>query len=262
MKTKQVIKKVATITLNVLLYAFILLCLFGVIVSIMAKKDADGTATVFGVQMRSVLSPSMEACELTDVSDFEIKDIKTKSVVFVKVVPENEEEKKDFYKSLKVGDVLTFKYTYVTHETITHRIIDIDENGHGGYIIQLAGDNKNTEDGVLIQTIDTSDITSTNYVIGKVVGQSYLLGLFVWSVKTPLGLIFIVIVPSLIIIVLEIIKIVNVITAEKKKKIEKEREELELLREKLKAIESGVAVDGESKTAENQVEVKNETKES
>ena len=239
MKTKQVIKKVATITLNVLLYAFILLCLFGVIVSIMAKKDADGTATVFGVQMRSVLSPSMEACELTDVSDFEIKDIKTKSVVFVKVVPENEEEKKDFYKSLKVGDVLTFKYTYVTQETITHRIIAIEENGVGGYIIQLAGDNKNSEDGVLIQTINTSDLVSTNYVIGKVTGQSYALGLFIWAVKAPVGLIFIVILPSLIIIVLEIIRIVNVLKQDKEKKLEEEREELKLLREKIKAIESG-----------------------
>ena len=51
----------------------------------------------------------------------------------------------------------------------------------------------------------------------------------------------IIILPSLIIIVLEIIRIVNVLTAEKKKKLESDREELELLRQKLKALESGEA---------------------
>lgn len=242
MKTNCTIKKIANIVGNVLLYAFIIICLFGVIVSIMAKKDADGTATIFGVQMRSVISPSMEKCDVTDVSEFEIKDIPTKSVVFVSVVPESEEEKNAFYASLKEGDVLTFKYTYVTQETITHRIVDIEENGVGGYIIKLAGDNKNTEDGVLIQTIDTSDLVSTNYVIGKVVGQSYLLGLFIWALKTPVGLICIIILPSLIIIVLEVIRIVNILTAEKKKKLDSEREELELLREKLKSLENAGVV--------------------
>jgi hypothetical protein len=205
----------------------------------MSKKDSDGTATIFGVQMRLVISPSMEKCDQTDVSSFEIKDIKTKSVVFIKVVPDSVDEKNEFYKSLRKGDVLTFKYTYVTQETITHRIIDIYENGRGGYIIKLQGDNKNTEDGVLTQIIDTSDEISTNYVIGKVTATSYLLGLFIYALKSPIGLICLIILPSIIIMVLEIIKIVNVLSAEKKKKLQSAEEELILLREKLKQLESG-----------------------
>ncbi len=240
MKTNKKVKKVLNIVSNVVLYMFIIVCILGVIITIMSKKDEDGTATMFGIQMRSVISPSMEECELTDVSKFEIKSIRTKAIVFISVVPEDETAKNEFYKSLKEGDVLTFKYTYITQEVITHRIIDIKENGVGGYIIQLAGDNKNVEDGVLIQTINTSDTASTNYVIGKVVGQSYAFGVFIWALSTPVGLICIVILPSLIIVVIEIIRIVNIVMAGKKKKLAKEREELEELREKLKLLENSV----------------------
>ncbi len=240
MKTNKKVKKIFSVVSNVVLYIFIIVCILGVIITVMSKKDQDGTATMFGMQMRSVISPSMEECELTDVSEFEIKSIRTKSIVFISVVPEEETAKNEFYKSLKKGDVLTFKYTYITQEVITHRIIDIEENGRGGYIIQLAGDNKNVEDGVLIQTIDTSDEISPNYIVGKVVGQSYAFGLFIWALSTPVGLICIVILPALIIVVIEVIRIVNILMADKKKKLEKEREELEQLREKLKILENGV----------------------
>ena len=242
MKEQGKVKKVLSIVANVCLYVFIALCLFGVIVSIASKKDADGTATIFGVQMRSVISPSMEKCEYTDVSEYKIKDIKTKSIVFISVGPENEEKQEEFYSSLKVGDVLTFKYTYVTQETITHRITSIEEKATGGYIIKLAGDNKNVEDGVLVQTIDTSNKASTNYVIGKVTGQSYLLGLFLWVLKTPVGLVCVVIVPSLILVVLESIRIVNILSSDKRKQAKEEKKELELLREKLKQLESAAGV--------------------
>lgn len=237
MKLKKTLKTISNITINVLLYSFIALCIFGIIVSIKSKKDADGTATIFGVQMRIVVSPSMEKCDQTDVSGFEIKDIKTKSVVFIKVVPESEEEKELFYSQLKKGDVLTFKYTYVTQETITHRIVDIKKKDTGGYIIKLQGDNKNTDDGILTQEIDTSDEISTNYVIGKVTGKSFILGLLIYALKSPIGLICIVILPSLVIVVLELIKIVNLLTVEKRAQLKKEKEELELLREKLKQLE-------------------------
>ncbi len=235
----SVVKKMLSVFLNALVYLFIAICLFGVIVSIASKKDEDGTATIFGVQMRSVISPSMEKCDQTDVSGFEIKDIKTKSVVFIKVVPESENEKNEFYASLKVGDVLTFKYTYVTQETITHRITSITKKDGGGYIIELEGDNKNTEDGVLTQVIDTSDVISPNYVIGKVTATSYLLGLFIYALKSPIGLICLIILPSIIIMILEIVKIVNVLGAEKKKKLQNAEQELKLLREKLKQLEGG-----------------------
>ena len=72
---KSVAKKVLKIAGNVLLYLVIAIAMFVLIISITSKKDSDGTATVFGTQLRFVQSDSMEECDLTDVSDFEIKSI-------------------------------------------------------------------------------------------------------------------------------------------------------------------------------------------
>ncbi len=242
MEKKRVLKRAGIITANALLYIFIAICILGVILTITAKKDADGTATIFGKQIRYVLSPSMERCDAIDVSKYEIKDIPTRSMIFIDVVPEDKTKAEQWYADLEVGDVLTFKYVYVRQETITHRITAIEEKSGGGYIISLAGDNKNSSSETLTQTIDTSKSNSPNYVIGKVTGQSYVLGLFVYALKTPVGLISIVIIPSLIIVILEIVKIINMLGADKRKKEQEEKEkqqsELNELRRRLAELEA------------------------
>jgi hypothetical protein len=243
--TKQLLKKIAKIAGNVLLYAFIIISLAGVLLTITAKKDADGTATIFGMQMRFVLSPSMEKSDATDVSDFKIKDIPTKSVFFIEVVPDDPAEAEKWYSELAVGDVLTFKYVYVTQETITHRITSIEPKATGGYIIELEGDNKSENSDTLSQTIDTSLTDSPNYVIGKVVGQNYALGLFVNMLKNPIILILCVIVPAVGIIIFEIIRLVALFGAERRQKDQEEKEkqqsELDELRRKLAALEAANA---------------------
>ena len=237
METQKALKKGGKIAGNVLLYLFIAICLLGVVLVITAKKDDDGTATIFGKQLRFVLSPSMEKCDATDVSSFEIKDIPTKSVVFIDTVPEDQTKAAAWYADLKVGDVLTFKYVYVRQETITHRITSIQAKETGGYIIQLQGDNKGDDVGVLTQEIDTSQKNSPNYVIGKVTGKSYLLGLFVHALKSPVGIVCMIILPAMAIIIFEIIKIINVFGAERKKKENEEKQtqqnELDELRRRL-----------------------------
>lgn len=240
--TKQLLKKIAKIAGNVLLYTFIAISLVGVLLTITAKKDADGTATVFGMQMRFVLSPSMEKSDATDVSNFKIKDIPAKSVIFIETVPDDPVKAEQWYGNLEVGDVLTFKYVYVTQETITHRITSIEPKEIGGYIIELEGDNKTENSDTLSQTIDTSNVDSPNYVIGKVVGQNYILGLFVNLLKNPVILICCVILPAVGIIIFEIIRLTNLFGAEKKKKDQEEREkqqsELDELRRKLAELEA------------------------
>ena len=82
---------------------------------------------------------------------------------------------------------------------------------------------------------------STNYVIGKVIGQAYLLGLLISILKTPIGMIFVVILPCFIIILLEVLKIVNLYGTERRKREQEERQkkddELRALREKLAELE-------------------------
>ena len=240
MKDNPKLKKILNIVSNVLLYTFIAICIVGVILTITAKKDADGTATIFGMQMRVVISPSMEKCDKTDVSGYDIKDIPVNSLVFIETVPEDKAKADAWYDALEEGDVLTFKYVYTRQETITHRITKIEKT-NSGYIIELEGDNKNSDSGVLTQVIDTSD-DSYNYVIGKVVGQSYPIGLFLSALKTPLGLILIVIIPAMAIMIFEVVKIIKMYSDEKKKKDEDEKaqqqNELDELRRRLAELES------------------------
>ena len=242
METQKVLKKAGRIALDAIIYLFIALCLVAVVLVITSKKDSDGTATLFGKQMRFVQSPSMEKCEATDVSGFEIKDIPMRSMIFIDVVPDDKAKADEWYADLKVGDVLTFKYVYVRQETITHRITAIEPKETGGYIISLEGDNKSSDDGVLTQEIDTSLENSPNYIIGKVTGQSYPLGLLINVLKSPAGIVCIIILPALAIVVFEIIKIINVFSADRKKKEDKEKEmkqnELDELRRRLAELEA------------------------
>ena len=241
METTQIIKKSGKIALNVLLYLFIIVCVFGVVMTISSKGDADDTATIFGRQMRVVLSPSMEKCDETDVSEYDIKDIPTGSMVFIEVVPEDPEEAAKWYDDIKIGDVLTFKYVYVKQETITHRVTGIRSNPGGGYTIRLDGDNKSSDSETLTQVIDTSEKNSPNYIIGKVTGQSYLLGVTVNAMRSPIGLVFIVILPSLIIAAWEVLKLVKMFNADKRAKekesFDRQQSEIEELKRRLAAFE-------------------------
>lgn len=237
----KALKKALKITGDVLLFIIVAFALFVLVVSIISKKDSDGTATVFGKQLRFVQSDSMAECELTDVSNYKIKSIPVKSCVFIEVVPEDAEEQAEWYANLKVGDVLTFKYVYTKQETITHRIVSIEENETGGYVITLEGDNKNSDSNLLSQTINTSLTDSPNYVIGKVTGQSYFLGLLVYAFKTPVGIVCLVIIPCVIIIALEVIRLVRVFGKDKKDKIKAEQaqqaSEIEELRRQLASLQ-------------------------
>lgn len=242
---KKKIKKIVTIVGNVLLYAALALCLFVLIISIASKKDVDGAATVFGRQLRLIRSDSMAASEFTDVSEYEIGSLPVKTLIVIETVPQTQAEAEQWYASLEVGDVLTFRYVYASQETITHRITSITPKDTGGYVIELKGDNATSATAAGTQTIDTSQTESPNYVIGKVTGDSYALGLLVYALKSPVGVVCIVILPSLIIIALEVVRIVSVVNEEKRKKAqaeaEKKENEIEELKRQLAALQGSAS---------------------
>lgn len=258
-KGQAKLKKIGNMILNILLYVFLALAVLALAVTIFAKKGSDGTVELFGYQMRVVKSDSMEKSELADVSSYKIKSIPVRSMIFVQMVPQDEAEADEWYRALQVGDVLNFRYVYTTQETIAHRIISITEKSSGGFIIELAGDNKLVESGQLTQIIDTSIKESPNYVIGKVTGQAFLLGFIISLLQAPLGLIFIVIVPCFIIILLEVMKITGVLTSEKKQKEQEDaarkESELEELRRKVAELE------GQAAAVPSEPEQKDEPKE-
>lgn len=267
-------KKVANIVLDVVVVIVLLLALFTMIVTVNAKKSKDGTATILGYQLRFVQSGSMQKCTYTDVSKYKVKSIKVKSCVFIKTAPTSEKEINEWYKTLKVGDVLTFQYNRESaankdnydgdSKIITHRVIKIEKKETGdGYIITLKGDYKSSKgnepaEQVIDTEVDTPATTTTTYIIGKVTGQSYLLGLCVYVLKKPVGIVCVVIVPCLLMIVIQIFRIANVLGADKKNKRKEEQahkdDEIEELKRQLAALQNAAAPEESADRKEEQTE--------
>jgi signal peptidase I len=199
-------KRFIQIVADLLLSIFLVFVALTVVVVVASKRDIDGTAEIFGYQLRVVTSDSMGECELTDVSQYEIKSIPIESLIVVQTIPDDPNEAQEWYRNLKVGDVLTFRYVYGTQITITHRVAAIVEK-EGGYIIDLAGDNKNAKDNQLYQTIDTTIPNNPNYVVGKVVWTASWAGKLLNALKTPIGLIFLIWIPCVIIVIMQVYEI-------------------------------------------------------
>ena len=238
---KDNVKKVIAIAWTVVSYVFMAIAFLCIILVIVLNKN---DSSVFGFQMRTVISPSMESSEYTDVSDFKIKSLPVDTIVFIEEVPVDQALQDEWYRELKIGDVLTFVYRL--HEgqqvVITHRIIDKIDNGNDGYIIYLEGDNKGHEDGIVTQVIDTEKQSDIDYyVIGKVIGESYPLGLLVKFLKSTWGMICIIILPVVVILILEVKKLVDLLTKDKleaeKRRQQEQLEELEELRRKVALLE-------------------------
>lgn len=242
---KEKTKKILGIVGNVCLYAFLILSIVLVALSIASRKDGGDAMTLFGRQMRIVVSASMEQCDQTDVSEYDIKSIPVKSMVFIETVPEDEQEAKEWYDALEVGDVCTFQYKFGGKgQIVTHRIIAKTAETNG-WKIELQGDNKADSENVEmgIQVIHTG-VDSVEYIIGKVTGQSRVLGFVTYVMKQPIGIALIVMVPCAIIIILEIVKIVNVFGAERKQKIKEEHDrqqsEIDELKRQLAMLAGGI----------------------
>lgn len=220
-------KKIVKIAASAVLYAFVALCVIAVVLLLMGKGQEDGATTVFGYQLRTVLSGSMDENDRFDASKYEIGSLPVDTMVFIETVPDDPAEEKQFYNDVTVGDVLTFEYVYGnTQHTITHRVVK-KEPVEGGYRIYLWGDNNNSGFGEDCQIIDTSISRSEtyNYVVGKVVGSSRLLGEFVTFIKKPVGMIFTVIIPCFAIILFEVLRVVRVMGESKRGRLSAERQE-------------------------------------
>ena len=238
---KRAVKKGLIIAGTALVYVFFALCIALLLIASFSKRNSDGAVRVFGSEMRLVLSGSMESSPETDVSGYKIKSIKVKSLVFINCVPDDEEKAEAFYDKLNVGDVLTFQYVYATQEIITHRLVEKTALPTGGYKLVLEGDNK-TDGDVMQQVIYTNNrASSPNYVIGKVTGKSYVLGLIVYALQNSVGIALIIIVPCTLVIAMEGIRIGSVLSARKKEKFDEEHrrqtEEIDELKRKIAMLE-------------------------
>ena len=122
-------------------------------------------------------------------------------------------------------------------ETITHRVINKTPK-EGGFIFELRGDNINEDGTTSTQIIDTTDVDSFNYIIGKVIGISYSFGVIMTTMKSDIGIIGVIIIPSIILIIFEIMKISNEINKDKIIKSKEKDKELEELKRRLLELEN------------------------
>ena len=255
---KATFKNILKILGDVALYAFIIIGLLCVLVAITSKKDKDGTATIFGYQLRTVETSSMDYNRQFDeevgYDNVDIKELPINTMVFIEVVPEDPEERAQWYADLKEGDVITFRYSEYGNRQIvvTHRLVSkVYRESDGGYTLTLKGDNGPINENSLAdeQVIDSLSKSSFNYVIGKVTGSSKVLGWIVTTLQKPIGLILVIILPCAIIIVYEVMRIISMFGDDKKKRqlendelnkrIQKEQQdEIEELKKKLAMIEN------------------------
>ena len=244
-------KKAFKLVLYILLYSLLVASALAVLFMLTSQKSETGATQVFGYQLLTVGSASMESSPDTDVSNFEIKSIPEHSLVFVKTKPKDKSALDEWYSSLKIGDVLSFRYQYVQQVTVTHRITNITANSDGGYLIELMGDNSPDA----FQIIDTSlDESGSNYIIGKVEGQSRLLGGFIYALRNPIGLTFIIIIPCVVIISIEVLRIVSVFNKNSRQKLLEEQQlkdaEIAALRERIAELEEREEIEETEETEE------------
>lgn len=145
----------------------VLIVLFGLLV-LSAKYS------VLGTRLFVVKSGSMEPA------------IKTGSLVFDKKLSE-----------YKVGDVITFNDREDTSKTITHRISKMEKQNDVAMFL-TKGDANDSEDSYAI---------SQDRIIGKSYFSIPYLGYIVGFARTPVGLIFLIVIPATILIYEEINKI-------------------------------------------------------
>ena len=92
--------------------------------------------------------------------------------------------------SIQKGDIITF-YTGFKNNTITHRVVEIQEEGDTVFY-QTKGDANNAPDSLKI---------AADKIVGKVIGSVPCVGYIIAFAQSFIGIMLLIVVPSLIIII-------------------------------------------------------------
>ena len=184
LKKKENIFRYIVSVLSYALFVFLMLVggmllLYVADIKIRAAKG-DYSAPVFNAYV--VLSGSM------------LPEIAVKDIVVTKKVPA---------EKLEIGDIITFIAPDVRYGgiSITHRIIDkFYDESLGSYTYRTQGDNNNVADASLVPN---------NNILGKVILKVPKLGYIQDLLASKGGLIFVVLIPSLVILSYDIMKIIK-----------------------------------------------------
>ena len=134
---------------------------------------------------------------------------------------------------IKVGDVITFNSTDYRSSgvTVTHRVNKIEKTSDGKYLFTTKGDANNTEDA-------TRQPFSSIY--GKVLIRIPKLGYIQYILSSVMGWVCLIIIPTVVIIGLDIIKIIKTIKNDSnvKSKISQKPKDAKIKKQSRKKIET------------------------
>lgn len=165
---------------SILIYGFLIVMIFMVV----STKIAGGTPKIFGYELMTVLSGSMEP------------GIKTGSIIAVKPVEDASKYKK--------GDIITFKAADDSKKLITHRIMDVQKaDSTIQYITK--GDNN--------QTKDPSPVTLGN-VVAEYSGFTIpYVGRIMSFIQSKIGAIILLVVPGVLMVLWSLFSIWRTISS-------------------------------------------------
>ena len=199
----EILKKIGSIIVDVLIVIVFIISLLFVIASITAKRE-NGQANVFGYTANSVQTDSMKG------------SINEGDLIISKVV--TSDNKKEF--NLKEGDVVSF-YNELDNGTkilITHRIYNIREAGNTR-VYTTWGDNRESAPAP-DAPITMSDIESV-YLF-----RIPLMGHFIDFLRTPLGFIICLVIPLLTFIGWQAYKLMVLFFKSKQAELEEQAENM------------------------------------
>lgn len=153
-------------------------------------KTGNTKVPLFGAYV--IVSPSM------------VPTIKVNDAIIIRRAKEDE---------LEIGDIITFSSSDPSYKglTITHRIVGKQTVQNGGYVYRTKGDNNNVEDSSLVKYDD---------IYGKVILKIPKLGYIQKFLLTPFGFIISILIPILLVIIFDIVRIYRMIKRKREEVIE------------------------------------------
>lgn len=218
---KQKVGKIVSYVVNIISVMIMLFSVF-IVVTYLASKDR-GYPTYFGRAYCVVQSDSM-AKDLTKSDNFQEGDI-----ICFRVL--NDAEK----QNLKVGDVITFWDNNITTTKVlnTHRIYEIRLNGEGKKEFSTMGDNNLTYDK---DQTNQQIWRSADDVQGVFVGKAPGIGNVLMFLQSRTGFAVLIVVPCVMIMLYcATLVILNLVKYTKQKAVIQHEDNVEALREQMKA---------------------------
>ncbi len=213
------LKSILNITLDVLMILFLVFSAVVLLISLSQKAEEPGgePSHLFGTSIRSVQSESMEPYN-EDGSKYESDNAFYKGdIIFCKITDEND--------TFKVGDAVMFwmplnaqnqqcsNQIYTTKVLVTHEIVrtEVTEDGTTLYYTQGLNHKTNFEEDILAKTADEIVAKYNGKRIGGV-------GKAIDFVQSGLGFFLCIILPILIFVIIQTIRVIRNLIAYKAQK--------------------------------------------